>query len=109
MIDKKKNTSPPHPEGRLLRFPSRGVRNPRPLRAGAETGDGLTRYQGGPEDPGEYRHRMKVNLAGFLVVVVLVGAALWIADTMATMRKNQDCVLSGRRDCSLVQVPVAPR
>jgi hypothetical protein len=47
---------------------------------------------------------MIVNVAAFAVVAALIGAGLWLADTMATMRKNQDCVLSGRRGCTPVEV-----
>jgi hypothetical protein len=57
------------------------------------------------EDPDDYRHRMIVNLAAFIFVIGLIGAGLWLADTMAAMRKNQDCVLSGRRDCTPIEVP----
>jgi hypothetical protein len=35
-------------------------------------------------------------------VLALMGAGLWLADTMARMRKNQDCVLSGRSGCTHV-------
>jgi hypothetical protein len=48
---------------------------------------------------------MIVNTAAFLFVLALIGAGFWLADTMATMRKNQDCVLSGRRGCTPVEVP----
>lgn len=64
----------------------------------------LSKYEGGHEEPADYRHRMIVNAAAFLFIVVLIGAGLWLVDTMATMRKNQDCVLSGRRGCSPVDV-----
>jgi hypothetical protein len=68
----------------------------------------LARFGRGPirrdRDPGEYRHRMIVNAAAFLFVMALIAAGVWIADTMAEMRKNQDCVLSGRRGCSPVEV-----
>ena len=63
----------------------------------------LTKYERS-EDSDDYRHRMLVNVAAFLVVIGLIGAGLWLADTMATMRKNQDCVLSGRRGCTPVEV-----
>jgi hypothetical protein len=56
------------------------------------------------DGPDDYRHRMIVNLAAFLFVLLLIGAGFWIADTMARMRKNQDCVLSGRRGCTPVLV-----
>ena len=55
-------------------------------------------------DGDDYRHRMIVNVAAFFFVIALIGAGLWLADTMARMRKNQDCVLSGRRGCTPVEV-----
>src|SRR5512143_3276002 len=45
----------------------------------------------------DYRHRMIVNLAALIFVIALICAGLWLADTMAKLRKNQDCMLSGRR------------
>jgi len=64
----------------------------------------LTKYTQGRETPEDYRHRMIVNAAAFLFVLALIGAAVWLADTMAEMRRNQDCVLSGRRGCAPVEV-----
>ena len=52
----------------------------------------------------DYRHRMLVNVAAFVFVVALIAAGIWLADTMARMNKNQDCVLSGRRGCTPVDV-----
>jgi hypothetical protein len=52
----------------------------------------------------DYRHRMIVNVTVFVFVIGLIGAGIWLADTMASMRKNQDCVLSGRRGCAPVEV-----
>ena len=46
---------------------------------------------------------MIVNALAFIFVAVLIGAGLWLADTMASMRKNQDCVLSGRPGCTPVE------
>ena len=63
----------------------------------------LAKYERG-EAPDDYRHRMIVNVAAFLAIVALIGVGIWLADTMAAMRKNQDCVLSGRRGCSPVEV-----
>jgi hypothetical protein len=47
---------------------------------------------------------MLMNAAAFVVVALLIGVGLWIANTMAAMRKNQDCVLSGRRGCTPVEM-----
>ena len=65
--------------------------------------ENLTKYQRS-EGADDYRHRMMVNVAAFLFVIGLIGAGIWLADTMARMRKDQDCVLSGRRGCTPVEV-----
>jgi hypothetical protein len=57
------------------------------------------------ESTDDYRHRMIVNAVAFAFIVALIGAGFWLADTMARMRKDQDCVLSGRRGCTPVEVP----
>jgi hypothetical protein len=79
-----------------FRTGSAHVRPPPPV-------EDLAKYERG-DDSDDYRHRMIVNIAAFLAIVALIGAGIWLADTMATMRKNQDCVLSGRRGCSPVEV-----
>lgn len=65
---------------------------------------GLDRYERDDDDADDYRHRMLVNVAAFLLVGGLIGAGLWIANTMAEMRKNQDCALQGRRNCTPMEV-----
>ncbi|MFL6798420.1 MAG: hypothetical protein ACJ8F3_13500 [Xanthobacteraceae bacterium] len=62
---------------------------------------GFARYEGG-EDQDDYRHRMLVNLAALIVTILLALAGGWLAMQIAEMRKNQDCVLSGRRNCTPV-------
>lgn len=57
----------------------------------------------------DYRHRMVVNAAAFLFLAALIGGGLWLVDTMAQMRKDQDCVLSGRRGCTPVEVGTGSR
>jgi hypothetical protein len=78
-----------------------------PAQGQPQIGD-LDRYPQ-TEEADDYRHRMLTNIAGVAVVVVLIIAGIWIADTMASMRKNQDCVLSGRRGCTPVDAPLQPR
>jgi hypothetical protein len=58
----------------------------------------LAKYQG-KESKEEYRERMTVNVVAFAFIVALVGAGWWLADTMATIRKTEDCAASGRRNC----------
>jgi hypothetical protein len=69
---------------------------------------GLGRYEQGGE-PDDFRHRMAVNALAFLFVIGLVFAGVWLADTIATMRKMQDCVLSGKRGCTPVEMPTRSR
>jgi hypothetical protein len=86
-------------------------RRPRPSSrrdaASSPVGD-LTRYEQSSEKD-DYRHRMITNLLALAFLVFLVIGGIWIADTMAAMRKNQDCVLSGRRGCTPVDAPLPQR
>ena len=67
----------------------------------------LGEYERRPDEPDDYRHRMLMNGLAFAATVGLVVAGIWIADVMASMRKNQDCVLTGRPGCT--PVAVTPR
>ncbi|HWE76957.1 MAG TPA: hypothetical protein VG270_00425 [Pseudolabrys sp.] len=97
------NSTPSDGTPRIVRFRPRagGTPSPQPEKHDGAEAD-LAAYARSPEDPAEYRRRQAVNAAVFLFVVLLIGAAIWLADTMADMRRNQDCVLSGRRGCSPV-------
>jgi hypothetical protein len=53
-------------------------------------------------EPDDFRHRMVVNFIAFLFVGALVLAGFWLADTITTMRKTQDCLLTGKRGCAPV-------
>jgi hypothetical protein len=74
-------------------------REPRPASPSAGTVEQFTH----DDEPDDFRHRMIVNGAAFLFIAALIGAGLWLADSLASMRKNQDCVLSGKRGCSPVE------
>jgi hypothetical protein len=63
--------------------------------------------RGGRED--DYRHRMLMNVLGFLTCAVLVAAGVWIANSIAELRSHQDCVFSGRHDCAHIDVPTRLR
>lgn len=68
--------------------------------------EGLEKYAGS-EQPDDYRQRMINNGLALAACLLLVAIGIWIASTMAEMRKKQDCVLSGRRDCATIAVPPA--
>src|ERR1041384_4440957 len=56
-------------------------------------------------EPDDYRQRMINNGLALAALVILGAIGVWLATSIAEMRKNQDCVLSGRRDCTRVVVP----
>ena len=70
--------------------------------------ENLAKYEGGERDD-DYRHRMIVNLAALLFTLLLATAGAWLAVKIADMRKNQDCVLSGRRNCAPIAVQPTER
>jgi hypothetical protein len=55
----------------------------------------------------DYRHRMLMNVIAVAVVTVLVGAGVWIADTIAEMENAQDCAMQGRQNCAPIEVPAS--
>ena len=63
----------------------------------------IGKYESGRED--DYRHRMLMNVLGFLTCAILVLAGVWIANAITELRNNQDCVFSGRHDCAHIDVP----
>jgi hypothetical protein len=92
----------PRPEDQMGRvLPFRGKPRlpvpPRPV-------EDLAKYAKDGE-PDDYRQRMINNGLAFLVIVVLGGVGIWLASSIAEMRKTQDCVLSGRRNCAQVDAP----
>lgn len=61
------------------------------------------------ETAAEFRHRMSVNLAAFAFTVVLTSIGIWLAISIADLRKAQDCVLMGRRNCAEIPAPTLSR
>ncbi len=59
------------------------------------------------EETESYRQRMINNGLALVFCILLVAMGVWLANTIAEMRRNQDCVLSGRRNCANVVVPPA--
>jgi hypothetical protein len=52
---------------------------------------------------------MIMNGLGLAVTILLIAIGVWIADVMAQMRKNQDCVLAGRPGCAPIQAQIQQR
>jgi hypothetical protein len=76
----------------------------RPTGNGDPRNDELAKYERS-EGADDYRHRMTMNALGLAATILLVVIGIWIADTVSTMQKNQDCYLSGRRNCMTIDAP----
>ncbi len=94
-------------KGRVLRFRPRDSTRPSRIPPPSPVED-LNKYER-VDEPDDFRHRMKMNALAAVAVLVLILVGIWLADTMARMRKNQDCVLTGRPGCTPINVPIAPR
>jgi hypothetical protein len=51
------------------------------------------------EESEDRQHRVFVNLAAAIALLVLALAALWLMKTLDERRKLENCLSSGRRDC----------
>ena len=65
----------------------------------------LSRYGQPRDEPDDFRHRMLANMAAFAFTVALTAIGIWLAMSIADLRKTQDCVLMGRRDCARIASP----
>jgi hypothetical protein len=99
--------------GRIVRFRPRGAPSgwrwppPKSQDRDPPVGDLAKFERSEPED--DYRHRMTVNALGLVVTVLLVVAGVWLANKVAETRAAQDCFLSGRRNCTPIEVPPIQR
>jgi hypothetical protein len=59
----------------------------------------LSRYERPREQPDDFRQRMLANIAAIAFTVALTAIGIWLAISIADLRRTQDCVLMGRRDC----------
>ena len=94
-------------EHRVLQFRPRTlapVPGRRPVEQVHEAND-LSRYERDRDEPDEYRHRMLANVAAFAFTVALTAIGIWLAMSIADLRRTQDCVLMGRRDCVRISTP----
>ena len=72
-----------------------------PIRTPAQD---LSKYERSVE-PDDYRQRMRMNIAAGRFTVALIGFGVWLAISIADLRRTQDCILYGRRDCAAIPQP----
>ena len=61
-------------------------------------------FPGYPIMPGVLLIESMAQTSGWLLLALMV-VGLWLAKNIADLRKTQDCVLMGRRDCVRISVP----
>jgi hypothetical protein len=100
----------PNDEHVVLKFRPRTSAHPpaqrdssAPAKASPAAND-LSRYEQSRDEADDFRHRMLANLAAFAFTVALTAIGIWLALSIADLRKTQDCVLMGRRDCAGISV-----
>ena len=99
-------------EHRVLKFRPRTLAHP-PGRRGDQVHEAnarhepndLSRYERDRSEPDDFRQRMLANVAAFAFTVALTAIGIWLAMSIADLRKTQDCVLMGRRDCARISTP----
>ena len=72
-----------------------------------EPADDLARYE--QDAPIDYRHRALMNGIAVVIVTLLVTCGVWLADTIAGMERDQDCVMQGRVNCAPIELPIPNR
>ncbi len=73
--------------------------------------DHLAHYEQDRDEEDEnvnYPHRMLMNGIAVAVVTALIGVGVLLADTIATMEREQDCVLQGRQNCAPIDLASPP-
>jgi hypothetical protein len=81
-----------------------GVVQPLHVHAAPEPLD-LSRYEQPREEPDNFRHRMLANIAALAFTIALTAIGIWLAVSIADLRRTQDCVMMGRRDCVKITTP----
>ncbi len=97
-------------EHRVLKFRPRTLAHPPAGRAdhaenANQAPNDLSRYERDRNEPDDFRHRMLANVAALAFTVALTAIGIWLAMSIADLRKTQDCVLMGRRDCAQISTP----
>ena len=68
----------------------------------------LTKYESSKGED-DYRHRMTMNALALVATTILIVVGIWLAVSIADMRKKQDCYLQGGRNCNQLAIPQTDR
>lgn len=99
------NRSEPGPRSEPAHRDEPGYRDePAERTHGGPAAKDLSRYERPRDEPDDFRHRMLANVAALAFTVALTAIGIWLAMSIADLRRTQDCVLMGRRDCARISV-----
>jgi hypothetical protein len=71
--------------------------------------DDFAQFEQDQDEIVDYRQRALMNVIALTVVAFLVSAGVWLADTIADMERDQDCIMQGRVNCEPIELPVPPQ
>ena len=91
-----------HPPGHRDGGPGQHRNEPGDQANSGPAANDLSRYERPRDEPDDFRHRMLANVAALAFTVALTAIGIWLAMSIADLRKTQDCVLMGRRDCARI-------
>jgi hypothetical protein len=104
MASEQRRLDPPgEGDRRVIPFRPRASTNTPKREALAPEPKDLSDYEHSRE-PDDYRHRMLMNVAAAIFTIALTGFGIWLAMSIADLRKTTDCLLIGRRDCAVMPV-----
>lgn len=86
-------------------LPFKRKKKPVPVVVPRSALEGLGKYARG--EPDDFTHRQKMNAAALLILILLIVGGVWLATKLADLRRDQDCVMAGRRNCGQA-VPATP-
>jgi hypothetical protein len=58
-----------------------------------------------PSPQDEERDRRAANIFLLAAAIIIVGAGIWLANSLIDARRADECISSGRRNCSPIEVP----
>jgi hypothetical protein len=58
-----------------------------------------------PEHQETEAERRRANLILLIGAVVLIGGGIWLVNALLDARQAQECLESGRRNCTPIEVP----
>jgi hypothetical protein len=93
----------------VLRFRPRTSAHPpgkreEPEASAQHAANDLSGYEQPRDEPDDFRHRMLANVAALAFTVALTAIGIWLAVSIADLRRTQDCVLMGLRNCARISV-----